>query len=77
MATTPVPPAPAPSKWDIFLSIGQIVLGVLGSLIPGAAVAFDAGEAALQIAQKAAAAYQLHTGQPMDPTLIQPEAPIE
>lgn len=83
MSTNPNPPTPAPApapaanKWQLFIEIAEIALGVVKGAVPGLGVGLGVAEAAIQIAQKAQAAYALHVGQPMDPSLIKLESPIE
>ena len=67
---------PGPSKFQLLLEIATAALGAVATAIPGLAVDINLGEELIKIIQKARAAYQLHTGQPLDPSLIKPETEI-
>lgn len=73
MSTTPVPVnADAPSLVDKILSFIDTILSMGQGLIP-----FDAYALLLErLIQKGVAAYEAHTGQPIDPTLIKPIDPV-
>ena len=66
MSTTPVPPST--SLVDNILATLDALLNAAGSLIPGAQLA----DLLLKIVQKGVAAYEAHTGAPIDPTLLKP-----
>lgn len=74
--TTVDPANPGAMKFQLLLAIATIALGAIPSLIPGLGVAVDLGEELIKIIQKARAAYQLHAGEPLDPSLIKPETEI-
>jgi hypothetical protein len=62
---------------DLAFEIVDLALGIAkqqtgGKLQQDAALA----DSLLQIIQKAVQAYEAHTGQPLDPNLIPPEAPL-
>lgn len=59
------------------LNLLSIVAGAVADSAGGkVASGAEAAEYFLRIAQASAAAYQAQTGQPIDPTLLHPEAPI-
>lgn len=64
-------PAP-PTKLQMILSIIQLALSGLGTVVPGAALAGTF----VTIFQKATALYQQETGQPFDVTKIPIETPV-
>lgn len=72
MSTVPVPTPPEQSLFDKILAMLDGILEAAGGLLPGAAFA----DLLLKIVQKGAAAYEAHTGQPIDPSLIKPIEPI-
>lgn len=75
MSTTPTPPipgAPAPSVPDTILTLVDSLLQAAGPLVPYEQLA----DMLLRIVQKGVAAYESHTGQPIDPTLIKPIANV-
>jgi hypothetical protein len=62
---------------NLVLEIAQLALSLLESQVNGPALQHAAVTGSLlTIIQKGAQAYQLHTGQPVDPALILAEAPV-
>ncbi len=66
--TPPNPPVPPPSAADTILQFIDSILGIAGTLIPGGQLA----DLLVKIIQKGVSAYEAHTGQPIDPTLLKP-----
>jgi hypothetical protein len=61
----------------LVLQILQLALSLAQSQLPGAAAPDVAvAQTLLDIVQKGSAAYQQHTGQPLDPSLIKAEETI-
>lgn len=62
---------------DLILEILQLALSLAQAQLNGqSGQNLTIGQILLQIIQKGAQAYQLHTGEPLDVSLIQPEAEI-
>ncbi|HEY2382684.1 MAG TPA: hypothetical protein VGK48_16035 [Terriglobia bacterium] len=62
---------------DLILQILQLTLSLAQAQLNGqSGQSLAIGQILLQIVQKGADAYRLHTGQPLDVSLIQPEAQI-
>ncbi|HEY2381841.1 MAG TPA: hypothetical protein VGK48_11740 [Terriglobia bacterium] len=62
---------------DLILQILQLTLSLAEEQLKGqSGQSLAIGQILLQIVQKGADAYRLHTGQPLDVSLIQPEAQI-
>lgn len=57
---------------DKILAAVDAVLNIAGTAIPGAQLA----DALVKIIQKGVSAYEAHTGQPIDPSLIKPMDPL-
>lgn len=71
MSTTPTPPNPPlvqSSVADNILATLDALLTAAGTLVPGAQFA----DLLLKIVQKGVSAYEAHTGQPIDPSLLKP-----
>ncbi len=71
MSSTPTPPNPPlvqSSVADNILATLDAFLQAAGTLIPGGQFA----DLLLKIVQKGVSAYESHTGQPIDPTLLKP-----
>ena len=66
------PATPSPSLADTILALLDSVLAAAGTLIPYGQLV----DLLLKIVQKGVAAYEDHTGQPIDPELIHPIDPI-
>ena len=61
----------------LILEILQLVLALAQAQLKGqSGQDLAIGQILLQIIQKGAQAYQLHTGEPLDMSLIQPEAEV-
>jgi hypothetical protein len=64
-------------KTDLILQILQLALSLAQAQLKGqSAQNLSTEQVLLQIVQKSAQAYQLHTGEPLNVSLIQPEAEI-
>jgi hypothetical protein len=62
---------------DLILQILQLALSLAQAQLKGqSAQNLSIDQALIEIVQKGAQAYQLHTGEPMNVSLIQPEAEI-
>ena len=67
MSTTPTP-----STADTILALLDGILASAGSLIPYGQLA----DFLIKVIQKGVSAYENQTGNPIDPSLIKPEAPL-
>jgi len=65
-------PQPSSSTADKVLAAIDAILAIAGSVIPGGQLA----DALVKIIQKGVSAYEAHTGQPIDSSLIKPIEPI-
>jgi hypothetical protein len=61
---------------DLIMEIAELALSLVNNALNGNQSSASATSTLLQILQKGAQAYQQHTGQPLDPTLITAEAPV-
>ena len=61
---------------DLIMEIAELALSLVNNALNGAQPSASVTSTLLQILQKGAQAYQQHTGQALDPTLITAEAPI-
>ena len=61
---------------DLIMEIAELALSLVNNALNGTQPSVAVTSTLLQILQKGAQAYQQHTGQPLDPTLITAEAPV-
>jgi hypothetical protein len=62
---------------DLVFEIVDLALSLAESQVHGTtSTDLTVAQTLVQIAQKSSAAYQQHTGEPLDPSLIKPEATI-
>jgi hypothetical protein len=61
---------------DLIMEIAELALSLVNNALNGAQSSAAVTSTLLQILQKGAQAYQQHTGQALDPSLIHAEAPI-
>ena len=61
---------------DLIMEISDLALSLVGNALHGSQTAESVTSALLQILQKGEQAYEQHTGQALDPSLIHVEATV-